>query len=786
MHIGKELLAQNSTLERKVSELEAELKSTNENLSQVNHELLQKTELINILSENEDATSESASSPKTNPTAFNLDILQRKICQLETENKILHSEVAQVVQETDEVEEQERRLFLDLSEQFNSTNLQFESLEFEIERYKEENRLQNEQIVNLTQRLLDAQMRLHEIITENDETVSVLNITKENQNHLALELRECKEKYQETLALLQESQSLLREKNKRTQPMTRSTYIPNLPTQIHPDSLQSELMETSLFSENSLDSGIHSDNGQPKPASMYKKVFETVKCAGNSSAFKNSDMSLSSSTDLISLQQPRMSCSIYSSENDKNSDKFLMHSMYSSIYGGAKSEDNFTSDYDDCNTNRTYGGVPGCPGAKDLEMALKNLSSAEILARRSMLSYAPAGTYSYEDPMTPESIFSNLSASTGSGLSQYRYPKKLEIVKPLEGSYTLNHWKGLATPAMTGLLHENERVKVRGEIGLDELGMQLYSLSDVEEDIDDLPGKQFGSSSCIYTYTNSHVMHPDDGTSSITFSLPPSQMSSRMESRQTTRPSSPRTLSRRNSCSTFSVNFGLASMLNERGIKAVTPSCLNTPSGANFSPTVTPCNSPTGTHSPPELQDAETSLTSFITSSAGALRKKITGHDPERAASRLEKKAKLRSIRLLEKVDNLGIDNILTSTSSSRIVSPLALHSSNIYTRYNNSPMTQLTSLKHLSEKKVECNEVRGEVEVENVKSEVSSTTQSRVKQKMQRQKSRRNVNGGQRPDLGTVNSTKPESPKKDEKSLVGGFVGTISSIFFGRKGGLL
>lgn len=337
---------------------------------------------------------------------------------------------------------------------------------------------------------------------------------------------------------------------------------------------------------------------------------------------------------------------------------------------------------------------------------------------------------------------------------------------------------------MSGLLHENERVKVRGEKGLDELGMQLYSLSDVEEDFEDHPGKQFGSSTCIYTYTNSCVLHPDDGTSSITFSLPPSQMSSRMESRQTTCPSTPRTLSRRNSCSTFSVNFGLASMLNERGIKAVTPSCLNTPSGANYSPTVTPCNSPTGTHSPPsELQDTETSLTSFLTSSAGMLRKKITGHDAERAASRLEKKAKIRSIRLLEKVETLGIENILTS-SSPRIVSPLALHSSNIYTRYN-SPMAQLTSLKHLSEKKAENKEAKEAAPVESSQSEVSSTTQSRAKQKMQRQKSRRSVNGGQRSDLGTVKSTKPESPKKDEEKSLG-FIGSISSIFFGRKGGLL
>lgn len=58
-------------------------------------------------------------------------------------------------------------------------------------------------------------------------------------------------------------------------------------------------------------------------------------------------------------------------------------------------------------------------------------------------------------------------------------------------------------------------------------------------------------------------------------------------------PATPHTgLSRRNSCSTFSVSAGLATMLNERGIKAVTPSALNTPAGQNHSPTVTPCNSP--------------------------------------------------------------------------------------------------------------------------------------------------------------------------------------------------
>lgn len=81
---------------------------------------------------------------------------------------------------------------------------------------------------------------------------------------------------------------------------------------------------------------------------------------------------------------------------------------------------------------------------------------------------------------TPESIFSTLSAGTASTTSQWKMPKKLEIVKPLEGSQTLNLWSRLATPTMGGLLQDNERIKVRGERRLEDLGLHLYSLSDVE------------------------------------------------------------------------------------------------------------------------------------------------------------------------------------------------------------------------------------------------------------------------------------------------------------------
>lgn len=277
-------------------------------------------------------------------------------------------------------------------------------------------------------------------------------------------------------------------------------------------------------------------------------------------------------------------------------------------------------------------------------------------------------------------------------------------------------------------------------------------------------------------------------------------------------------------------------MLNERGIQAVTPSCLNTPSGPNFSPTVTPCNSPECQSPTIESKEAQSvSLTSFLTSSAGLIKKKITrqnnsnkntnetnnSNQASETAIILEQKVKQRTINLLKEVENLGIENVLSSSSSSsassiasshssstsRIINkPLAIHSSNIYTTRYNSPMTQLTSLKHLSErnrhhdsslstnsdKKSSVSAASSTNNNSNSNSSSKGSPEARVKQKLLRHKTRRNLNSTavQRPDLGTVNGNKAADKSKNDTQqkpgLVGGFVGSISSIFFGRKGGFL
>lgn len=108
--------------------------------------------------------------------------------------------------------------------------------------------------------------------------------------------------------------------------------------------------------------------------------------------------------------------------------------------------------------------------------------------------------------------------------------------------------------------------------------------------------------------------------------------------------------------------------------------------------------------------------------------------------------------------------------------------------------MTQLTSLKHLSENR-KLSDTSSNVSNSSThhNSSSKSSPEARMKHKLQRHKTRRNLanaNAVQRPDLGTVNGTraadKSDKDTQQKQGLVGGFVGSISSIFFGRKGGFL
>lgn len=443
--------------------------------------------------------------------------------------------------ETDDIEEQERRLIIEWKDQLNTTRDENNTLLSELERLREENKFHSEAIEKLTTSLTDSRLQIKHLTDENDKQIEQLSISNEIQSSLAMELVEFKARYQEVLNMLEETQKELRNQRKRAQPTVRSSLIPGITALAYPpgESLQSELMESSLFSDHSLDSGIASDRGSAYNQNVaYKKAFEMARNVNK--AMDNMSAQIGSMSMSSSLSQPRMSSFQGSSSANSKVSSIYGNSTYPASMGSKTfSHESLTTDSEDNYPAKAPIGVPGTPGAKDLEAALKRLTPAEVLVRRTMLSNAPPGTYCYEESLnnarngfrTPDSIMSTGSSNLSSFSStNHPYRKKLELVMPMEGSHTLHHWNRLATPSLDGLFEERPGVKIRGGRGLDEIGLHTYSLSDVEEDETEVkPGKQFQMANSVYTYTTSTVMHPDDGMST-TSSLPQSQMSSRITS----------------------------------------------------------------------------------------------------------------------------------------------------------------------------------------------------------------------------------------------------------------
>lgn len=249
--------------------------------------------------------------------------------------------------------------------------------------------------------------------------------------------------------------------------------------------------------------------------------------------------------------------------------------------------------------------------------------------------------------------------------------------------------------------------------------------------------------------------------------------------------------------------------------------------------------------------------------------------------TRLERRA-LRSLRLVEKVESIGLENIITtqpnamsqlaSGIANRSASPMAQLTSlkNIHTNSNNmvndlhfdrhqikdvlqkglhiqqlQPVqpTSSSSLPVDGSRKPRITPDQNEMSTkeqqqqqpthqqhkvdDDAQSSTESTSMSnmenssvRVKQ-MQRQKSRRNLKNGQRPDLGTIggrvrtdlgrvspkqnekpvnthktlasssskhmsSNSKCQDTKETQQTITQSFVGTVSSLLFGRKGGWL
>ncbi|XP_041798565.1 trafficking kinesin-binding protein 1-like isoform X1 [Chelmon rostratus] len=483
--IGQSLLKKNKALSERNELLEEQVEHIREEVSQLRHDLSMKDELLQFYtSAAEESEGESTTStpvrPRENnvstPTFFPLDSLQKKLKDLEEENKSLRSEASHLETETICYEEKEQQLVNDCVKELRNSNLQISSLAEELARKSDDASRQQEEITHLLSQIVDLQKKAKLYAVENEELTQHLGAAKDAQRQLTAELRELQDKYAECMEMLHEAQEELKNLRNKTLPLSTPRRFHSLG--LFPmDSLAAEIEGTMRKELQMDDPDVEEQRLQPK------RVFQTVK---NLNLMRQQRSSLAPSP--LNIPGSNQTSCLTSQRSSRVG---TPHSNYSSEMGSGIILDNRTSsilenpDDGSEDSNKRPPGTPGTPGSKDLEAALRRLSLRRdnYLSekrffeeeRERKLAYLAkeeekGGGGSSGGTGTPtESLLSLCShPSLGSVWSGYSFtarsylPEKLQIVKPLEGSATLHAWQQLAQPHMGALLDHRPGVVTKG------------------------------------------------------------------------------------------------------------------------------------------------------------------------------------------------------------------------------------------------------------------------------------------------------------------------------------
>ncbi|XP_051729294.1 trafficking kinesin-binding protein 1 isoform X3 [Ctenopharyngodon idella] len=573
--IGQSLLKKNRVLSEQNEYLEEQVGTIREEVAQLHHELNLKDELLQFYTNAVEESEEGSGSPTGQQgragvsacSGSSLDILQQKLRDLEEENLSLRSEASHLKSETESYEEKEQQLVNDCVRELRQSSIQISSIAEELARKTEDASRQQEEITHLLSQIVDLQKKAKTFAIENEELSQHLLAAKDAQRQLTTELQELEDKYSECIEMLHEAQEEL--KNLRNRSVSAGTPRRYHPLGLFPmDSLAAEI-EGTMRKELSLE---NPDNEEQR---------STPSDNSNNAAPDNRTQS-------------------------------MLHETGSSDAAVDASEKR--------------------PGSEELKLALRRLS----LRRQNCLSERlffegererrnrePADSGDYSNRL----VHSESIMSLGAWASRPYLPDKLQIVKPLEGSATLQHWQQLAQPNLGGILDARPGVVPKGYRPLELDLEEVYHYADYEEDdpgeqyFQNLPttitynpsvpsahslapsaspspclstghasiefsmyypGKCMAHTSSTYTFTTCKILHPSDELTRVTPSLNPVPtsscvMSSSLRSTPAATPCTPRRMSLsqsqsftnlRDSTKTFSTSLGLVRLLQERGISA--------------------------------------------------------------------------------------------------------------------------------------------------------------------------------------------------------------------------
>ncbi|XP_067267515.1 trafficking kinesin-binding protein 1 isoform X1 [Chanodichthys erythropterus] len=571
--IGQSLLKKNRVLSEQNEYLEEQVGTIREEVAQLHHELNLKDELLQFYTNAVEETEEGSGSPTpVEPgragvsacSGSSLDILQQKLRELEEENLSLRSEASHLKSETESYEEKEQQLVNDCVRELRQSSIQISSIAEELAKKTEDASRQQEEITHLLSQIVDLQKKAKTFAIENEELSQHLLAAKDAQRQLTTELQELEDKYSECIEMLHEAQEEL--KNLRNRSVSAGTPRRYHPLGLFPmDSLAAEI-EGTMRKELSLE---NPDNEEQRV--RHKRVFETVKNINQSVRQRSS---ANSATNIPGSNQTLSSLS--STLSDSNSNNAVPDNRTQSMLHETGSSDAAV----DASEKRS--------GSEELKLALRRLS----LRRQNCLSERlffegererrnrePADSGDYSNRL----VHSESIMSLGAWASRPYLPDKLQIVKPLEGSATLQHWQQLAQPNLGGILDARPGVVPKGYRPLELDLEEVYHYADYEEDDPgEHPGKCMAHTSSTYTFTTCKILHPSDELTRVTPSLNPVPtsscvMSSSLRSTPAATPCTPRRMSLsqsqsftnlRDSTKTFSTSLGLVRLLQERGISA--------------------------------------------------------------------------------------------------------------------------------------------------------------------------------------------------------------------------
>lgn len=429
--IGQQLLEKNQQLDSKIEFLEKELHETVENVNQLRYEIVLKDNLLKTFIESENESSlesqhfdvDNNHRPERGDSEA-LSMCKKRIIALEDENDTLRDKAEYFEREAAELETKRQILVNATSRELEHTRSILKDTQEELKIKSSEYLSQQDEIQTLYTQLVELQYRVKLLTKDNTDLQFIYD---SSTSSLMNQVNELKEKYNECLALLSKTQDeLLVLKSK----------------------LNFKRQQTLFATNNANDAAAVSPTGKECRPSLVVDVESSEFGANMAYSNKNSPFwgtQSSLATELLQSASNRNSEILEQAFKTSKFLKSVKRRVARQIPGTSVDAQQSDSELDTFNSEH------------DTQFDSSHFRPLSFSSSNNMQS----SFSKFPSCRTPDSIFSTGSASIVGRSNSYLLPEKLQIVKPIEGSQTLQHWQNLAIPNLGCLFETRPGISLR-------------------------------------------------------------------------------------------------------------------------------------------------------------------------------------------------------------------------------------------------------------------------------------------------------------------------------------